>query len=380
MKRLIFLLVLVFTFVLALASCDMINPDNENGDGDECTNSEHNFGEWEIITEPTCVKDGLRERYCTCGEKESEEIAANGHVMKGNVCIVCGKTFSEGLEFRTYHDGTCYVAGIGSCTDLDIIIPPVSPEGDIVIAVGEAAFHINFNITSVYIPESVTKIYPAAFYGCEQLEYIRIPDTVTEIGGKNFAHCAFTTFRFGENSQIKVLDEGLFDGCKSLVDIDIPESVEEIGFLTFRGCTSLETIEISANVKKIGWMAFNECSSLINIKVDEENEHFKTIDGHLYSKDGKTLIQYAEGQKLKCFDIPEGVTTIGAYAFLYSDISAIKIPISLTEIQAEAIYICPNISDIYYCGSKEDWAKIDINSSNADLEKVTIHYDYIPKG
>ena len=39
----------------------------------------HNFGEWEVVTEPTCTQEGLRERVCVCGEKESEEIAALGH-------------------------------------------------------------------------------------------------------------------------------------------------------------------------------------------------------------------------------------------------------------------------------------------------------------
>ena len=47
---------------------------------------------------------------------------------------------SEGLEFTSNGDGTCYVAGIGECTDTDIVIPEVSPTGDVVIAIGTYAF------------------------------------------------------------------------------------------------------------------------------------------------------------------------------------------------------------------------------------------------
>lgn len=48
-----------------------------------------------------------------------------------------GKNYSEGLEFISNGDGTCYVAGIGNCTDTDIIIPKVSPSEDKVTKIGK---------------------------------------------------------------------------------------------------------------------------------------------------------------------------------------------------------------------------------------------------
>ena len=39
----------------------------------------HAYSSWVVVDEPTCTEEGLRERTCSCGEKETEQIAALGH-------------------------------------------------------------------------------------------------------------------------------------------------------------------------------------------------------------------------------------------------------------------------------------------------------------
>lgn len=56
----------------------------------------HTYSSWVVVDEPTCTEEGLRERTCSCGEKETEEIAALGHDYKGEVtdealCLVPGE-------------------------------------------------------------------------------------------------------------------------------------------------------------------------------------------------------------------------------------------------------------------------------------------------
>ena len=62
----------------------------------------HSFGEWTTVTEPTCTEEGLRERVCACGEKESEEIEAVDHtsgeaVKENEVAATCteGGSYDE---------------------------------------------------------------------------------------------------------------------------------------------------------------------------------------------------------------------------------------------------------------------------------------------
>ena len=101
------------------------------------------------------------------------------------------KKSSEGLEFTSNGDGTCYVSGIGTCTDKDVVIPKVSPAGDKVTSIGYRAFEYCRSITSVEIGNGVKSIGKSAFYNCKSLgdvyytgseeEWIRISFVNTEL-------------------------------------------------------------------------------------------------------------------------------------------------------------------------------------------------------
>ena len=55
----------------------------------------HNFGEWETITEPSCVEIGKRIRYCDCGENQIEDIVALGHEYNNGICSRCSCVDNE---------------------------------------------------------------------------------------------------------------------------------------------------------------------------------------------------------------------------------------------------------------------------------------------
>ena len=96
---------------------------------------------------------------------------------------------STGLIFLSKGDGTCSVNGIASCTDSDIVIPSVSPDGDTVTAIGDGAFQNSTSRTSITIPDTVTHIGKNAFWNCSSLKSITIPSSVTYIGSMAFNEC-----------------------------------------------------------------------------------------------------------------------------------------------------------------------------------------------
>ena len=54
----------------------------------------HEFGEWTVVKQPTCTQDGERERFCSCGEKQTSTIAATEHspkaaVIENNIAPAC---------------------------------------------------------------------------------------------------------------------------------------------------------------------------------------------------------------------------------------------------------------------------------------------------
>ena len=172
------------------------------------------------------------------------------------------------------------------------------------------------SIKTVIINEGVTSISNYAFYDCRELTSVAMPQGITSIS------------------------EDAFYICDKLTSINIPESVTSIGEYAFCHCSSLKSINIPDSVASIGEGAFGDCDRLTSISVDENNLNFKSIDGNLYSKDGKILIQYAIGKEDVSFEIPNGVTTIGNDAFFFSDLENVTIPDSVINIGHNAFGYC----------------------------------------
>ena len=190
--------------------------------------------------------------------------------------------------------------------------------------IGNSAFRYCSNLTSVVIGDGVTSIGSEAFEGCSSLTSVEIGDGVTSIGGSAFY------------------------SCDSLTSVEIGDSVTSIGVRAFYSCDSLTSVVIGDGVTSIGDYAFYYCDNLTSITVDENNTTYKSIDGNLYSKDGKTLIQYAIGKKVTSFTIPDSVTSIGEYAFYNCDsLTSVEIPDSVTSIGSSAFYDCDSLT--IYC-------------------------------
>ena len=108
--------------------------------------------------------------------------------------------------------------------------------------------------------------------------------------------------------------------------------VVEIGNEAF-ALSDAEYVRIPESVVKISTDALYAYVALENIFVDENNPVYKSVDGNLYSKDGKTLIRYAKAKKNTLFDIPNGVVEIGDFAFFGSkNLVSVTIPESVTKI------------------------------------------------
>lgn len=198
------------------------------------------------------------------------------------------------------------------------------------------------NINDFVIEEGVLKGYN----GDRNIETIIIPNNVTEI---HFAALGFypSFKKIVLPDSIICIDSGAFLGCENLESINIPETVKRIEKDSFKECKSLKKLTIPKNVESIDDSAFSYCKSLNNINVAEENMHYCSIDGNLYSKDKTKLIQYALGKNDDTFSIPDGVDTIGAYAFsVCESLVKLSIPDSVREISSCTFFGCENIKTI----------------------------------
>ena len=215
-------------------------------------------------------------------------------------------------------------------------------EGSICQSIGKYAFYYCDNLTDITIPASVTSIGEWAFYSCYSLDNLYISDLAS-----------WFNISFGDEDANPLYAnplyyaEHLYLNGEEVTELVIPEGVTSIGDYAFYNDTSFTSITIPASVTNIGDYAFYSCDSLASIDVDSNNSNYKSVDGNLYSKDGKTLIQYAIGKTDTTFAIPEGVASIGDYAF-YDCISLIRItiPSSVTSIGSNAFANCYSLMEV----------------------------------
>ena len=320
------------------------------------------LGHTEVIDEAvaaTCTKTGLTEgKHCSvCGEVFVEQtVVPAGHDFDENGdCQRCDRYESWDLEFISNGDGTCYVSGSDKCTDTKVVIPEVSPAGDIVTGIGYRAFYNCTTLTGIEIPATVTSIGDFAFADCTELTSIELPAGVTSIGEGAFFACAKLT-SIEIPAGVTNIGDYTFYNCTALTSIEIPAGVTSIGNSAFRGCEKLTGIEIPAGVTSIGDFAFADCAGLTIIEIPAGVTSIGAYT--FYACDGLANIElpialtnigeyaFAGCTALDSIELPTTVTSIGEGAFMLCGFTSIEIPASVTSLGDGVLAFCYNLDSI----------------------------------
>ncbi len=311
--------------------------------------AEHTFGDWTIDIEATEESTGSKSRSCTvCEYKETAVIDKLPHTHKYDtttwlydetkhwhastcghdvisdeaehdwnesyICNVCGFNYSNrGLHYALSEDGLSYIVdGHLSSLPENVIIPSFYC-GKPVTSIGVYAFYNCQSLTSIVIPDSITSIGDEAFYGCQKLTSLVIPNSITSIGVYAFFGCGLTNIVIPDS--VTSIGDEAFYGCQKLTSIVIPDSITSIGTYTFFGC-GLTSVVIPDSVTSIGDYAFYSCQNLTSIV------------------------------------IPDSITSIGYCVF----------------------YGCLKLNAVYYSGTSEEWNNISIGTLNDRLINASRYY------
>ena len=121
-----------------------------------------------------------------------------------------------------------------------------------------------------------------------------------------------------------------------MTDFTIPGSVTTIGDFAIAYCSGLTGITIPAAVTSIGSAPFLACTSLADITVVPSNPAYTDVGGVLFDKSMTQLLEFPAGKAGACV-VPDGVTTIGLYAFYgCPNLTSVLIPNSVTAIRDSA--------------------------------------------
>ena len=286
----------------------------------------------------------------------------DGLVYTGKVAYKYKGTMPSGTSI-TLREGTVGITGLAFeyCTGLTSIVIP-----NTVTKIGFGAFSFCTGLTSVTIPNSISTISSGTFFGCTCLTNVTIPNSVTEIGQEAFAICKGLTGIVIPNSVTKIGNKA-FSWCSGLTSIvvesgnprydsrnncnaiietasntlivgckntTIPNSVTEIGGYAFDGCTGLTGIVIPNSVTAIGLMAFESCTGLTSIDIPNS-----------VTKIGSSAFSRCTG--LTSIDIPNSLTFIDDWTFYYcTGLTSIVIPNSVTSIGYGAFLGCTGLTSI----------------------------------
>ena len=205
-----------------------------------------------------------------------------------------------------------------------------------VTTIGSGAFAWG-TMTSVTIPNTVTKIESVAFRWCQNLKSITIPNSVTEIGS------------------------AAFDGCLALSSVSLSPNIKKIEDSVFQGCKSLKTIVIPEGVTNIDMYAFSDCTSLASVKL---NNGLDSISANAFSHSGLTAVT-----------VPNSVRIIDNNAFKEcSRLASVTLGSGVQEISSGAFEECGDLKDFYVNG---DRLPVMVNNRNpfigSEIEYTTLH-------
>ena len=306
---------------------------------------------------------------------------------------------------------------------------------DSIVYIGDHAFEGCSALTSVTLPESVGRIGSWVFQDCSSLTNVTLSKSVISIGYEAFFNCnSLTNIEVDENNpaytsmdgnlytkdatkliqysvgkaqtgftnpeSVTQVESSAFSGAFNLTNLSIPgplyegsklswfysrenltsviigEGATSIDERDFFACINLKTVRIPSSVAFINREVFTDCTQLTDITVMANNTQYQSIDGNLYDKEGRTLLQYAVGKTQTKFVIPDGVRYVGAKAFMGAqNLQSVTIPTSVTDVYHHAFDGC-NLTSVYYQGTESEWLNIQIDpSGNETLEKATKHYE-----
>ena len=231
-----------------------------------------------------------------------------------------------------------------------------------VTSIGDSAFYRCQNLKEITMPNSVISIGQNAFYGCSSLTNVSIGNSVTSIGDSAFEDCSRLT-NVSIGNSVTSIGNWAFYKCSRLTSITIPNSVTSIGKTAFSSCSSLTSITIPNSVTSIGEFAFDNCSSLTEVTI-----------GNGVISIGEYAFAYCSS--LTDVSIGNSVTSIGSLAFYRcSNLTSITLPNSVTSIGQFAFSHCSSLQNIFCKPTTPPTASSNMFDMASSLAKI-----YVPTG
>ena len=269
-------------------------------------------------------------------DKNEIEIAKSLGIAANPYDIVNGELLSSNGNLLLMDEtGTLVIPdsvtkiGEGAFANLEglktIIIPGTVKE------IGTNAFAYNSTLETVIMQEGVEKIDGWAFANCTSLKNVSMPNSLKEVGEMCYFVCtSLENIEFPDG--ITIFPQYILANCLNLKSVKTPSKLETIYECAFSN-TSISTINIPSTVTAIRPNAFVSCSKLENIELNN-NKNYKYENGFLVSNTENSILFISDKylKSTNTLEIPEGIESFNTSLGIYSNLTKIVIPSTLTSL------------------------------------------------
>ncbi|EOS23829.1 hypothetical protein C806_02615 [Lachnospiraceae bacterium 3-1] len=215
--------------------------------------------------------------------------------------------------------------------------------------IDQHTFHYAQNLTSIQLPDTLTKIGDSAFDQAGLME-LNLPDSVKNIGMYAFRYCG------------------------NIQSLNLPDSVESIEQSAFSCGSALKTVTIGKGLRNADAI-FNGNINLETITVSPENPYLKSLENVVYSEGGTRLSYYAPLKPNRSYHVPEQVKSIAEHSITDAvSLEKLYLPAALEKLDGYSIFNNQKLNSIYFSGNasdiQTDAASISANSSELILYKT----------
>ncbi len=146
------------------------------------------------------------------------------------------------------------------------------PEG--IREIGQFSF-ARSSITDIVIPEGVTDIGYGAFYHCDSLTQVTLPESVKNVEPKAFENTAWLKAFLESGEEFLISGGVLVSYSGNEAAVTVPEGVRVIGAEAFAGHGEIQSVTLPDSVQVIGEGAFENCGKLVQLNLGRGVEEIK---------------------------------------------------------------------------------------------------------
>lgn len=281
--------------------------------------------------------------------------------MTASAQIIRSGTCGENLTWELDDNYVLTISGTGDMTDYQNIVYVNCPWGSYP--------------KQVIINSGVTSIGNYAFYPCDKLTSVTLPDTLKRIGDYALAYCSMESVAIPDG--VTRIGDGAFYFCQGLTELTIPDSVTYIGKTAFGQCANIRSITLPKHITELSDYVLSDCRGLKTITIPDsvisigKCAFFQCSFTEVTIPEGVTTIKdeaFRHCLSLKKVTIPESVTNFGEKVFQYYNSDG-----TYHTIEGLTLYVFPgSAAHRYAIANKIKYELLRFRGDADGDEKVTV--------